>query len=81
MVYCGFKTFDSSKFNFEIGLAMFVKCLNTIICERGSCEGYSFIFDMQGTHVSHLSTVTVSLVRKFLYFTQVSDNFPFLCKL
>lgn len=72
IVYCGFKDYDSSKFNFGIGLAVFIKIIYSIILERGSCEGYAFVFDMQGIHISHLSTVTISLTRKFLYFAQMA---------
>lgn len=71
MVYCGFKDPDGAKFNLKIGLAVFVKCLLAILCERGTCDGYAFVFDMQGFTISHLASFTISLAQKFLYFAQV----------
>ena len=74
LVYCGFKDYDSSKFNLKVGLAVFVKCLLAVIYDRGTCDGYGFVFDMQGVTIGHLSTFTISLAQKFLFFAQVSGE-------
>ncbi|XKL63841.1 hypothetical protein PGB90_006205 [Kerria lacca] len=70
IVYCGLKDFDPAKYNYEIITAMFTKIMLTIIMEQGLCCGYAFIHDLQGFSFSHLSSVSISLIRKFLYISQ-----------
>lgn len=70
LIYAGFRDTTPSKFHLEHALAVFIKNIQTVIMERGSCEGYAFVFDMEGMCLSHLATVTVSLLRKFMFFAQ-----------
>ncbi|XKL63845.1 hypothetical protein PGB90_006209 [Kerria lacca] len=70
LVYCGFKDPDPAKFHLEIGIAMFIKVMMTILLIKGTCSGYAFIFDIKGVVLSHFATVTISLVKKFLFFVQ-----------
>ncbi|XP_065223524.1 alpha-tocopherol transfer protein-like [Planococcus citri] len=70
LIYCGLKDTTPSKYNFDLSLHTFIKAMMTVVMEQGHCPGYAFIFDIHGIVISHLATVSISSVRKFLYFVQ-----------
>lgn len=74
IIYCGLRDTNPSKYHFEIALAMFIRMMSSVEAEGGLCPGYVFIYDIAGITLQHLATVSVSLVKKFLYFVQ--DGVP-----
>ncbi|KAK7590874.1 hypothetical protein V9T40_002487 [Parthenolecanium corni] len=70
LIYAGFKDVNPSKFNFEIALSMFTKLMIITVMSEGACPGYAFVFDIKGIVLAHLASVSISLVRRYLYFVQ-----------
>lgn len=68
---------DARKYTFEKALSLMVRTLLTTILEHGVCPGYEIIFDLQGFSLPHFATVTISLIRKLVYFAQVSKTLDF----
>lgn len=77
LIYAGFKDVNPSKFNFEIALSMFTKLMIITVMSEGACPGYAFVFDIKGIVLAHLASVSISLVRRYLYFVQVNEHHYF----
>lgn len=75
--YTCLRDFDAHKYNFERALSAAVCTLLTAILDEGVCPGYEIIFDLRGFSLPHFATVTISLIRKLVYFAQVSKIVSF----
>ncbi len=80
IIYCGFKDPNPSKLHVETVLRMYQKTMLTRIMNQGSGEGCVFVYDTKGLSLGHFATLTISLIRKYLYFAQVSIIYAILIK-
>lgn len=69
VIYAGL--LDPSKFHCDKALLEFTKVMFMLTLKKGNCPGYVFVFDMKGMSLSHLSTLSVTLLKNYLYFVQV----------
>lgn len=81
MLYIGLKDFSSSKYDFQILLNMSLKGTLALMFEKGTCPGYSVVFDVQGYSFGHLLAMHISLVKKFMYFIQVLEKIIRNCEI
>ena len=64
--------FDPSHVDFLQGMKAFFAFNDVRLSEDGVTPGYVVVFDMQGITLSHLGIVTLSGIRKFMHYIQVS---------
>lgn len=69
VIYAGLV--DASKFHCDKALMEFTKVMFMLTLKKGNCPGYVFVFDMKGMSLSHLSTLSINILRNYLYFVQV----------
>lgn len=64
--------FEPSHVDFLQGIKTFFAFNDVRLSEDGVIPGYVVVFDMRGITLSHLGVVTLSGIRKFMHYIQVS---------
>lgn len=71
LVYFGLRDSDSSKYHVEVGTAMLIKIMMVLVLEKGICPGTAIVVDLEGSGWGHLTTLSMTYLRKFMYYIQV----------
>ena len=66
---------DTSKLQFVDAMKGFFLFNDIRLSEDGLSPGYIVIFDMKDVCLSHLAKISLSAVRKFMHYIQVSEFF------
>ena len=51
--------------------AMLIKIMMVLVLEKGICAGTAIVVDLEGSSWGHLTTLSMSFLRKFMYYIQV----------
>ncbi|XP_058829856.1 alpha-tocopherol transfer protein-like isoform X2 [Topomyia yanbarensis] len=61
---------DSTHFSFESALKFLTMIADVVQRESGAVHGYTFVLDMEGVTMGHVTKLSISTVKKFLHFLQ-----------
>jgi len=71
---------DPAKYSFTACVKVLQLVMETHSREQGTAPGFIFVYDMKGVTVAHLGRTSLSAVRQYLIYVQVTyyckDNLP-----
>uniref|UniRef100_A0A0A9YG14 Alpha-tocopherol transfer protein-like protein n=1 Tax=Lygus hesperus TaxID=30085 RepID=A0A0A9YG14_LYGHE len=70
IIYHGLQQFEASKYVFADGVKMLAMAIDACAMVEGTVPGYIFLFNMKGVRLTHLTRLSVGLLRKFFVYIQ-----------
>ncbi|XP_058456583.1 uncharacterized protein LOC131433978 [Malaya genurostris] len=61
---------DTTQFSFESALKYLTMIADVVQRESGAVHGYTFVLDMEGVTMGHVTKLSIGTVKKFLHFLQ-----------
>ncbi|XP_015187139.1 PREDICTED: alpha-tocopherol transfer protein-like [Polistes dominula] len=78
IIFKQLKDTDPNKYKLGDALKLLMMTVDATLYTEGCEPGYIFLFDMTGVSLGHLSTLSISSIRKF--FQYIQDGIPFRLK-
>lgn len=63
---------DASKFNYPDAVKLFAMIADMWLMQDGIAAGHAIVIDMEGVSLSHLAKINLIVLKKFMFYIQVS---------
>ncbi|KAK9499788.1 hypothetical protein O3M35_002760 [Rhynocoris fuscipes] len=70
IIFHGLQQYEASKYVFADGVKLLIMSIDACLNCEGTVPGYVFLFNMKGVRLTHLTRLSITLLRKFFEFIQ-----------